>query len=165
MSHFISFIIFFDNSCRYSNSIWVFSNPELVKAVEKLLNDKGTTTEANQPVQQDTPTGDLFGQDLVEDAIDRIANKIGSKKNLTEQERTSLAKDVTDLAKGIIQMGKATLDNVIDKIKEAIKKRFPDLDENDLNDISENIKQKYYLTKHFSGIKTTITHTRKQRKN
>ena len=26
------------------------SNPELVKAVEELLNDKGTTTEANQPV-------------------------------------------------------------------------------------------------------------------
>ena len=32
------------------------SNPELVKAVEELLNDKGTTTEANQPVQQDAPT-------------------------------------------------------------------------------------------------------------
>ena len=35
------------------------------------------------------------------------------------------SQDVTDLAKGLIQMGKATLDNVIDKIKGAIKKRFP----------------------------------------
>ena len=35
-------------------------------------------------------------------------------------------------------MGKATLDNVIDKIKEAIKKRFPDLDENELISNVEN---------------------------
>ena len=57
------------------------SNPELVKAVEKLLNDKGTTTEASQPVQQDTPTG----KELAADALDRIASKLGGKKNLTEE--------------------------------------------------------------------------------
>ena len=34
------------------------------------------------------------------------------------------------LFRSFIVTGKATLDNVIDKIKEAIKKRSPDLDEN-----------------------------------
>src|SRR5690606_15947125 len=52
-----------------------------------------------------------------------------------------------------IQEGKATLDNIIDKIKEAIKKRFPDLDENDLNDISENIKQKVLFDEAFQWYK------------
>ena len=51
------------------------NNPELVKAVEELLNDKGTTTEANQPVQQDTPTG----KELAADTLDRIASKLGGK--------------------------------------------------------------------------------------
>ena len=95
----------------------------------------------------------LQGKDLIGDALDRMADKIGSKKNLTQKEKTSLIKDVTDLAKGLIQEGKATLDNVIDKIKEAIKKRFPDLDENDLNDISENIKQKVLFDEAFQWYK------------
>ena len=34
------------------------SNPELVKAVEELLNDNRTTTKANQPVQQDAATAE-----------------------------------------------------------------------------------------------------------
>ena len=39
---------------------------------------KGTTTEANQPVQQDTPTG----KELAADALDRIASKLGGKKSI-----------------------------------------------------------------------------------
>jgi len=139
------------------------SNPELVKAVEDALKP---TPEVSKPVsevaelkekQQEAQSKfvpiPLQGKYLIGDALDRIADKIGSKKNLTQKEKTSLIKDVTDLAKGLIQEGKATLDNVIDKIKEAIKKRFPDLDENDLNDISENIKQKVVFDEAFQWYK------------
>ena len=96
----------------------------------KSIQSESATTKTNQPVQQDTPTG----KELAADALDRIASKLGGKKNLTEEGRTSLAKDVTDLAKGLIQMGKATLGNVIDKIKDEIRKRLPDIDDKTLND-------------------------------
>ena len=52
------------------------SNPELVKAVEDLLNDKGTTTEANQPVQQDTPTGKELAAVLWKDLQEYITPKL-----------------------------------------------------------------------------------------
>ena len=52
----------------------------LQKQLEDIYRNKGKYTSA-------ATTGDLFGQDLVEDDIDRIANKIGSKKNLTEQQK------------------------------------------------------------------------------
>ena len=85
---------------------------------------------------------ELSGKELAADALDRIASKLGGKKNLTEEERTSLAKDVTDLAKGLIQMGKATLDNVIDKIKDEIRKRLPDIDDKTLNEVAKNVENK-----------------------
>ena len=50
------------------------SNPELVKAVEELLNDKGTTTEANQPVQQDAPTAKEQG---VAEPVQKGADAVG----------------------------------------------------------------------------------------
>ena len=48
---------------------------------KELLNDNRTTNEANQPVQQDTPTG----KELAADALDRIASKLGGKKNLRKK--------------------------------------------------------------------------------
>ena len=129
---------------------------EINYAVEhrlKSLAEKDTQSGIKEGTDLFPKDAGLSGKELVGDALDRIANKIGGKKNLTEQEKTSLIKDVTDLAKGLIQEGKATLDNVIDKIKEAIKKRFPDLDENDLNDISENIKQKVLFDEAFQWYK------------
>ena len=59
----------------------------LQKQLEDIYRNKGKYTSA-------ATTGDLFGQDLVEDAIDRIANKIGSKKNLTEQQKTETIPNV-----------------------------------------------------------------------
>jgi hypothetical protein len=129
---------------------------EINYAVEhrlKSLAEKDTQSGIKEGTDLFPKDAGLSGKELVGDALDRIANKIGGKKNLTEQEKTSLTKDVTDLAKGLIQEGKATLDNVIDKIKEAIKKRFPDLDENDLSDISENIKQKVVFDEAFQWYK------------
>ena len=84
---------------------------------------------------------ELSGKELAADALDRIATKLGGKKNLAEEERASLAKDVTDLAKGLIQMGKATLDNVIDKIKDEIRKRLPDIDDKTLNEVAKNVEK------------------------
>ena len=46
----------------------------------------------------------MFGQDLVEDAIDRIANKIGSKKNLTEQPKETIPN--VEAKKADIPLGK-----------------------------------------------------------
>ena len=44
---------------------------------------------------------DLKGKDLIGDAIDRIANKIGSKKNLTEQQKPETTPNVEDWSKDV----------------------------------------------------------------
>ena len=44
---------------------------------------------------------DLKGKDLIGDAIDRIANKIGSKKNLTEQQKTETTPNVEDWSRDV----------------------------------------------------------------
>ena len=47
------------------------------------------------------------GKDLIGDALDRMADKIGSKKNLTEQQKTETIPNVEDWSKDVESTAKA----------------------------------------------------------
>lgn len=104
---------------------------EEVNRLQKLVDedlDGQQKMELKEPVK-------LRGKDLLADALDRIAKKTGGKKYIFEgDERTSIIQDLSDVGRALIDMGEATAENVIQKIREYVKGKISDEDFDSIKD-------------------------------
>lgn len=110
---------------------------DAVKAKGK--NSEGKSTPGEKPISR-IAKRKADAKAKIADATDRLLSKIGGKSNLTAEERTSLTTDLADIGKGLIDLGYASLDNVIEKIGEHLKGKTGEGFK--LNDYASDIKKK-----------------------